>query len=94
VLGRARGRRYLNNEEKLEKRKAILNALAKATEDGPPLGEIAANTDDITNEYYTLTKEEMEALISGDMQKIENWVSSLDKRQASWLLCRLIKENW
>jgi len=93
-LERARDRRYLNNEEKLEKRKAILNALAKATKDGPSLGEIAANTDVITNEYYTLTQEEMEALISGDMQKIEDWVSGLDRRQAIWLLRRLIKESW
>jgi len=93
-LGRARGSRYPNNEGELEKRKAILNALVKDIEDGPSPDGIAANTDDVTNEYYTLTQEEKEALISGDIQKIENWVSSLDRRQAIWLLCRLIKESW
>jgi hypothetical protein len=93
-LGRTGDTRYLNDEERLKRRKAILTALAKATEDSTSLEEMAANGDDIKNDYYTLTQDEMEALISGDMQKIENWVSSLDRRHAIWLLCKLIKEKW
>jgi len=92
---RTRDNRNLNNEERLENRKAILAALAKAIEGSPPLDETDADADYITkNDYYTLTQEEMEALLSGDIQKIENWSSSLDRQHAIWLLCRLIKENW
>ena len=43
--------------------------------------------------YYTLTKEQVEALVSGNMEKIECWVSNLDRRHATWLLRWLIKEN-
>jgi len=84
----------LNNEERREKRKAILDALVKATEDEIPS---VGSTDEEGNEangYYTLTSEEMDALINGNMEKIESWVSSLDKHHAAWLLRWLIKENW
>jgi hypothetical protein len=47
-----------------------------------------------TNDYYTLTREEMEALVNGDMEKIEGWVSNLDRRHATLLLRWFIKERW
>jgi hypothetical protein len=35
----------------------------------------------------------MEALVSGNMEQIENWVSNLDRRHANWLLRWLVKES-
>ena len=43
---------------------------------------------------YSLTLEEVEALVTGDVEKIRSWVSNLDKRQAAWLLHQLIDEIW
>ena len=74
-----------------------MTALAKVTDDIPSLespDDSAAATGDVTNDdYYTLSQEEMEALINGDMSKIESWVSNLDRRHAIWLLRWLIKET-
>lgn len=93
-MRRTRGSKNLNREDRLEKRKAILAALVKATEDSESLAGGADELDDESNGYYTLTTEEMEALINGNMEKIESWVSNLDKRHATWLLRWLIKESW
>jgi hypothetical protein len=89
-LGRPRKRPVISQEAKLEKRKAILAALTrvsgeKAPADPPP--------DDGSDGYYTLTPEEMEALVTGNLEKIESWVSNLDQRHATWLLRWLIKEG-
>jgi hypothetical protein len=92
-LVKTRSRRHPEDEERLNNKKAILNALAKATSTGLSPDEMPVNTDDTTNKYYTLTQAEMEALISGDIQKIEEWVSGLDRRHAIWLLSHLIKES-
>lgn len=93
-MGRKRDIKKLSQEEKFEKRKAILDALAKASEDSLPLDESASVPDGETNDYYTLTREEMEALVNGDMEKIEGWVSNLDRRHATLLLRWFIKERW
>ncbi len=93
-MGRKRGIKKLSQEERLEKRKAILDALAKASEDSRPLDESARVPDGETNDYYTLTHDEMEALVNGDMEKIEGWVSNLDRRHATLLLRWFIKERW
>lgn len=93
-MRRTRGNKNIGYGDRLEKRKAILAALVKATEDSASLGGSADERDDEADSYYTLTAEEMEALINGNMEKIESWVSSLDKRHATWLLRWLIKESW
>jgi hypothetical protein len=36
----------------------------------------------------------MDALINGDMETLERWVSNLDKNHATRLLRWLIKERW
>lgn len=82
-----------SSEDRLEKRKVILAALAKATADDPSLAVPVDSPGDDSNDYYTLTPSEMEALISGDMEKIESWVSNLDRRHATLLLRWLIKES-
>jgi len=93
-LRRTSGNQGLNNEERREKRKAILDALVQATEDGMPSADMTDEEGNETDGYYTLTSEEMDALVNGNMDKIESWVSSLDKRHATRLLRWLIKENW
>jgi hypothetical protein len=92
-LGRTKGNKVLNHTGSLEKRQAILAALAKATADSSSLNGPVGELDDEISGYYTLTLEEMAALVNGDMAKIESWVSNLDRRHATWLLRWLIKEH-
>jgi hypothetical protein len=91
-LRRTNNSRNLNHIGSPEKREAILAALARATAANPlPNGPAGEYVDEIHG-YYTLSLEELAALVSGDMEKIENWVSHLDQQQATWLLRWLIKE--
>jgi hypothetical protein len=92
-LGRMRKRHAIGREASLEQRKAILAALARVTGEQPTASTMPDPDNGDTKDYYTLTAEEMGALVSGDMEKIENWVSNLDQRHATWLLRWLIKEG-
>ena len=93
-MARKRETQKLTGEERQEKRKAILAALAKVSgyselleiNAGLPAGE--------SQEYYTFSPAEIEALVNGDMPKIEAWVSNMDKDHATRLLRWLIKERW
>jgi hypothetical protein len=89
-LGRTRKKPAISQEAKLEKRKAILEALTRVSGNSTP-AELSPDND--ANGYYTLSPEEVAALVSGNMEKIENWVSNLDQRHATWLLRWLIKEG-
>ena len=82
-----------NPDARVEQRNALLAALAKARGEMNPSSESSAQPDKENNAYYTLTKDEVEALVSGNMEKIESWVSNLDRRHATWLLRWLIKES-
>jgi hypothetical protein len=84
----------ISQEERLEKKKAILTALAKASEDSVLLEETVSITDSEPQGYYTLSHDEMSALVYGDMEKIETWVSNMDRNHATRLLRWLIKERW
>jgi len=84
----------ITQEEKLKGREAILAVLARAADDSQFLARLADNPGDALTEYYTLTHEELAALASGDIKKIESWVGKLDKRHATWLWCRLSQEKW
>jgi hypothetical protein len=92
-LGRARNHRSYEHAGSLEKRQAILAALTKATADSSSLNAPAAGTEDGVDGYYTLTLEELAALVNGDVEKIGSWVSNLDRPHATWLLRWLIKER-
>jgi len=81
-------------EEKLERKEAILAVLARAADDSQFLARLAENPSEALSEYYTLTQEELAALISGDIRKIESWLGKLDKRHATWLWCQLSQEKW
>jgi hypothetical protein len=78
---------------KIEKRNALLEALAKTRGELNSPSKNSENSDGENNTYYTLTKEQVEALVNGNVEKIEGWVSNLDRRHATLLLRWLIKEN-
>ena len=81
-------------KEKLKGKEAIMAVLARAADDSKFLARLADNPAETLTEYYTLTQEELAALASGDIKKIESWVGKLDKRHATWLWCRLSQEKW
>jgi hypothetical protein len=84
----------ITGEERLKGREAILAILARAADDSQFLARLADNPTEALSEYYTLTQEEVAALVSGDIKKIESWLGKLDKRHATWLWCRLSQEKW
>ena len=84
----------VTHDEKLKGREAILAVLARAADDSEFLARLADNPAEALTEYYTLTQEELAALASGDIKKIEGWLGKLDKRHATWLWCRLSQEKW
>ena len=81
-------------QERQKGREVIMAVLARAADNSKFLAELADNPTEALKEYYTLTQEEVAALVSGDIKKIENWVGKLDKRHATWLWCRLSQEKW
>jgi predicted ATPase len=84
----------VTGEKNLKGREAILAVLARAADDSEFLARLADNPAEALTEYYTLTQEELAALASGDIKKIEGWLGKLDKRHATWLWCRLSQEKW
>ena len=87
-------REPITGEEKLKGKEVILAVLARAADDSQFLARLANNPAEALREYYTLTQEELAALASGDIKKIEGWLGKLDKRHATWLWCRLSQEKW
>ena len=81
-------------EQRLKGKEAILAVLARAADDSKFLAQLADNPTEALKGYYTLTHEEVAALVSGDIKKIESWLGKLDKRHATWLWCRLSQEKW
>jgi hypothetical protein len=86
--------RKISREEKLKGREAILAVLGRAADDKEFLARLSENPGATLSEYYTLTHEELAALASGDIKRIEQWVGKLDKRHATWLWCRLSQEKY
>jgi len=82
------------DEERLKRKVRILAVLARAADDSEFLARLAENPSEALGEYYTLTQEEITALISGDIKKIEGWLGKLDQRHATWLWARLSQEKW
>ena len=87
-------RKPITRQERLRGKKAILAVLARAADDSQFLARLADNPSEALSQYYTLTQEEMAALVSGDIKKIESWLGKLDQRHATWLWCRLSQEKW
>jgi hypothetical protein len=75
-------------------REVILEVLARAAEDSEFLAQLADDPSEALQAYYTLSQEELAALASGDIRKIESWVGKLDRHLATWLWARLSQEKW
>jgi hypothetical protein len=87
-LKRTRANRSPGQAGNLEKRQAILAALSRVTAASPSPGP-----DEEIKGYYTLSLDELTALVNGDLDTIEGWMSHLDRRRAAWLLRCLIRER-
>jgi hypothetical protein len=92
-LGRSKNNKNLAYAGSPEKREAILAALARATGDSLSSNGSNGECNDEIHGYYTFTIEELAALVNGDMEKIENWVSHLDQHRATWLFNWLINDR-
>ena len=86
---RTRQSKSVTRGEKLKGREAILAVLARTADVSKFSARLVDNPGETLSEYYTLTQEELVALTSGDIEKIESWVSRLDKQHAIWLWHRL-----
>ena len=73
---------------------AILKILDRAAEDSRFLSRLADSPEEVLHEYPDLSDEEKEALMDGNIEKIESWVGRLDQRRGTWLWCRLSQEKW
>lgn len=93
-MARKKETQNLKPEANVEKKKVILAALAKASEDNlfPKVKADAQNGE--PHHYYTLSRKEMTALVGGDMGIVESWISNLDRNHATRLLRYLVKESW
>lgn len=94
VRSRRNNREPVTDDERPKQQITILAVLARAADDSQFLARLDENPSEALSEYYTLTQEELAALISGDIRKIESWLGKLDKRHATWLWCRLSQEKW
>jgi DNA-binding NtrC family response regulator len=73
---------------------ATFRVLDRAAEDPRFLAKLADSPEEALAEYTDLSKEEKEALIDGDIRRIESWIGRVNEKQATWLWCRLSQEKW
>jgi hypothetical protein len=75
-------------------REELVAVLRRAATESDFLARLVENPQEAVKEYYSLTTEEVAALASGDIKKIESWVGKLDEKLATWLWSRLAQEKW
>ncbi len=75
--------------ERSEGRKAILAVLNRIIEEDGFLEKLINNPDKAVGRYCALTKEELDALVNGDVKKIEGWLKRIDTSKVSAWLDRL-----
>jgi hypothetical protein len=75
-------------------REELVAVLRRAARESDFLARLAENPHEALKEYYSLTTEEVAALASGDIKRIESWVGKLNEELATWLWCRLAQEKW
>jgi hypothetical protein len=80
--------------EVTEGREELVAVLRRAATESDFLARLAENPHEALKEYYSLTTEEVAALASGDIKKIESWIGRLDDQLATWLWARLAQEKW
>ncbi len=78
--------------ERLKGKEALLSMLEKVKGETRPQSQ-TSDPKEAASPYYTLTPEEIVALVNGDIQRIESWVGKLNKDQAAWLWKRLRQEQ-
>jgi hypothetical protein len=76
-----------------ESNQEVLRVLERAADDNDFLAALTYRGPEALASYH-LTTEAEAALLSGDIRWIEAHVGKLDKRQQTWLWCRLCQENW
>ncbi len=80
-------------EYKVASINAILDVLDKASQDNAFLAALADNPAGVLKNY-DLSPEHREALSSGDISSIEQWVGPMEPRVREWLTNRLAQEEW
>jgi precorrin-6B methylase 1 len=75
-------------------REELVAVLRRAATESDFLARLAEDPQEALKEYYALTGEEVAALASGDIKRIESWVGKLDEKLATWLWSRLAQEKW
>ncbi|MBA7543546.1 hypothetical protein ES705_35877 [subsurface metagenome] len=76
----------ISGEERLKGREAILAVLNRIVEEDGFLEQLVSNAEEAVGGYCVLTKEELDALVNGDTQKIEGWLNRLDTiKVKAWL---------
>jgi hypothetical protein len=71
----------------------LLLVLEKAAKDDSFLSLLAENPAGALASY-DLTAEEKGVVASGDIDKIESFIHTLDERLKKWFVARLQKEKW
>lgn len=75
----------ISGEERLKGREAILAVLNRIVEEDGFLEQLVNNPDEALR-GYVLTKEELNALVYADIEKIEGWLNRLDMvKVEAWL---------
>jgi len=74
---------------KLHGKKALLAILERAANDHNFIAQLTDDSHKALEGNYVLNNEELAALLSGDIRKIESWLGKLSQKQATWLWCRL-----
>lgn len=74
---------------KLKGKEALFAILERAANDHSFIGQLTDDPHKALEDNYILNHEEMAALLSGDIRKIESWLGKLSPKQATWLWCRL-----
>lgn len=110
VQGTIEGEKPITHKGRLKGREAILAVLNRIAEEDGFLEQLVNNPGEALKGYCVLTKEELDALVNADIQKIEGWLNRLDTRRlevwlgrldqkldqqlAAWLCGRLSQEKW
>lgn len=75
--------------ERLKGKEAILAVLNRIDEEDGFLEQLFSNAEEAIGRHCVLTKEELDALVNGDTQKIEGWLNRLDTSKVKAWLDRL-----
>ena len=71
----------------------LVRVLQRASDDDAFIARLSSEGSQALWGYH-LSLEEQAALVSGDVQWIQNHVGKLDERLSTWLNCRLQQEAW